>query len=278
MKFDKYQAAGNDFIIINGLEDTNTNYNALASKICDRHFGIGADGLLVCEKSSRADIGMLYFNSDGSQGEMCGNGIRSFVKYIYKNGIVVKNDISVDTLAGIKHIFIEIDEKDKITNIKVDMGYPIFEPSKIPVDMEKSEILEEEININGKIYLFSALNVGVPHVVIFIDDIKEIDVNSLGDEIENHPLFLEKINVNFVEIIDKNNINIYTWERGAGRTLGCGTGSCSSVVIGNKLDKLNTRVDVKTEGGNLSIKLEDDYKIYMLGNATHIASGVFHLN
>lgn len=275
MKFDKYQAAGNDFIIINGLEKSNEDYNTLALKVCDRHFGIGADGLLVCEKSNVSDIKMLYYNSDGSQGEMCGNGIRSFGKYIYDNEIIKKTYISVETLAGIKYISIETDDKDNIKNIKVDMGYPVFEPSKVPVDIEKEEVLEEMLKIDGKIFAFSAVNVGVPHVVIFIDDIDKWDINDIGRKIEYHAKFPQKTNVNFIKVIDRDNINIYTWERGAGRTLGCGTGSCSSVVIGNRLNKLNSSVNVKTEGGELSVEVEDDYKIYMLGNATHIASGEF---
>lgn len=275
MKFDKYQAAGNDFIIINGLEKSNKDYNSLALKVCDRHFGIGADGLMVCEKSDISDIKMLYFNSDGSQGEMCGNGIRSFSKYIYDNEIIKKTSISVETLAGIKHISIETAQDNKAKNIKVDMGHPIFESSKIPITIEKKEILKEEINIDGETYVFSALRVGVPHVVIFIDNINKININNIGEKIEKHPIFPEKTNVNFVEIIDDGNINIYTWERGAGRTLGCGTGSCSSVVVGRRLDKLSSKVNVNTEGGSLSIELGEGYRIYMSGDATHIASGNF---
>lgn len=277
MKFDKYQAAGNDFIIVNGLEKSNEAYNAWALKMCDRHFGIGADGLLVCKESSIADIKMLYFNSDGSQGEMCGNGIRCFSKYIYDYKIIKKQNISIETLSGVKYISMEIDDNDNIKNIKVDMGYPIFEGLKIPVDIEKQEVLEEEINIDGKMHTFSAVNVGVPHVVIFVGNIDEWNIDDIGEKIEYHTMFPKKTNVNFVEIKDKNNINIYTWERGAGRTLGCGTGSCSSVTIGNKLNKLDKKVNVKTEGGDLSVELESDYKIYMSGNATHIAKGDFSL-
>ncbi len=258
MKFDKYQAAGNDFIIVNGLEKSKENYNELALKVCDRHFGIGADGILVCEESSVADIKMLYFNSDGSQGEMCGNGIRSFSKYIYDYGIIKEERISIETLAGIKYISIKTDNKDNIQNIIVDMGYPVFEGVRIPVNIGKKEILEEEINVNGDTYKFSAVKVGVPHVVIFVDDIDDLNINDIGNTIEHHPIFPEKTNVNFIEIIDRSNINIYTWERGAGRTLGCGTGSCASVVIGNKLDKLDKEVNVNTEGGNLTVDLEND--------------------
>lgn len=277
MKFDKYQAAGNDFIVINGLERSGLDYNNLALKICDRHFGIGADGILVCEASDLGDIRMLYYNSDGSQGEMCGNGIRCFAKYIYDHDIVKKDNISIETLAGIKYVYIEVDKRGEAESIKVDMGYPLFESSKIPFALERGEVLKEEICIGGESYSFSAVNTGVPHLVIFVDDIDNYDIDSLGKKLESHSLFPQKTNVNFVEIIDRKNINIYTWERGASRTLGCGTGSCASVVIGNKLNLVDNRVDVKTEGGYLSVKIDEDWKIYMSGDAVHIGAGDFYL-
>lgn len=273
MRFDKFVAAGNDFIIFNGMEESETEYNEIALKVCDRHFGIGADGFMVCKKSNIADIKMLYYNSDGSQGEMCGNGIRSFSKYIYDYGIVKKQDVSIETLDGIKYISIEIDELHKANMITVDMGYPIFEANKIPINLNKEKVLGEIISIDEKNYEYSALLVGVPHVVIFIEHIDEVDINELGKKIENHLLFPRKTNVNFVEVIDHNNINIYTWERGAGRTLGCGTGSCASVVIGNMLNILSDQVHVNTEGGRLTVELKENYRIYMIGNANHIASG-----
>ena len=273
MNFDKYVAAGNDFILFNGIENSKKDYNKLALEVCDRHFGIGADGIMVCEASKVADIKMLYYNSDGSQGEMCGNGIRTFTKYIYDYGIVKKQEISIETLAGIKYIALEIDKSDKIERIAVDMGYPIFEGSKIPVKIDKGRIIEETISVDGKDYKYSAVLVGVPHVVIFLEDINKIDINDLGRKIENHDLFPRKVNVNFIEIIDKENIKIYTWERGAGRTLGCGTGSCASVVIGNILKKLSNRVNVNTEGGYMAVELDKKLNISMIGDAVHIASG-----
>lgn len=275
MRFDKYVAAGNDFIIFDGINNPEENYNGLALRVCDRHFGIGADGIMVCENSSIADIKMLYYNSDGSQGEMCGNGIRCFSKYIYDHNIVKKKSISIETLAGIKYINLDTDEFDKVEKITVDMGEPVFEGLNIPTTINRDKILEETISINSKDYIYSAVLVGVPHVVIFVEDIDEIDINDLGKKIENHPIFPKKTNVNFIKVLDKRNINIYTWERGAGRTLGCGTGSCASVVIGNVLNKLENIVYVNTEGGNLVVELGGKHKIYMSGNATHIANGDF---
>ncbi len=275
LKFDKYVAAGNDFLIFDGRESLEVDYNDLALKASDRHFGIGCDGIMVCEYSSKADIKMLYYNSDGSQGEMCGNGIRSFTKYIYDYGIVKKKSISIETLAGIQYIDLEVDELNKASEIRVNMGRPVFEGEKIPVNLDKEKILEEDIHIDNMNYKFSALLVGVPHVIIFVDDINEVNINALGEKIENHKLFPKKTNVNFVKIIDRNNIDIYTWERGAGRTLGCGTGSCASVVVGNLLNRLDSKVRVNTEGGNLTVELKDDYEIIMTGSASHVARGEY---
>lgn len=273
MKFDKYIAAGNDFIIFNGIDKSKIDYNELALNVCNRHFGIGADGIMVCENSLVADIKMLYYNSDGSQGEMCGNGIRCFSKYIYDYGIVEKLDISIESLDGIKNLNLEINELNKVKEIRVNMGYPSFDPDDIPVKSKKERLLEEKIIVDGEEYIYSAVLVGVPHVVIFVEDINMININDIGKKVENDPIFPRKINVNFVEILDKENINIYTWERGAGRTLGCGTGSCASVVIGKTLGKLDDQVYVNTEGGKLRVELDMDFKINMIGNASHICKG-----
>ncbi|MBW4827082.1 MAG: diaminopimelate epimerase [Clostridiaceae bacterium] len=272
MKFTKMVAAGNDFILYNGFDYTVNNYSNLAKKSCNRHFGIGADGIMVCEKSDVADIKMIYYNSDGSRGEMCGNGIRCFSKYIYENKILNKKSFTIETLAGIKTIWLEIND-DTVEIIKVNMGVPIFESNMIPVSIDSDEVLLESIVIDGINIMFSSVLVGVPHTVIFVDDIKHVDINGLGEKLESHSIFPEKTNVNFVEILDRNNINIYTWERGAGRTLGCGTGSCASVVLGKKLGKLNNIVNVKTEGGQLQVELKDNYNIYMKGGATTICTG-----
>lgn len=275
MNFDKYVAAGNDFILFNGINNNYENHNKLALRVCNRHFGIGADGMMIAETSNIADVKMLYYNSDGSQGEMCGNGIRAFTKYVYDHNIIEKKNISIETLAGVKYIDIVTDEDNKTDIIKVDLGYPIFEGKRIPINIHKEKIIEEIISVDGKDYIFSALTVGVPHVVIFIEDIDELDINSLGRKIEEDPLFPKKTNVNFIKVIDKGNINIYTWERGAGRTLGCGTGSCASVVIGNILGKLQNRVNVNTEGGRLIVEVNRDYRIFMIGDAVHVAKGEF---
>ncbi|SHJ09200.1 diaminopimelate epimerase [Lutispora thermophila] len=275
MEFTKMEAAGNDFVVFNGFKYEIKDYEKLALKACDRHFSVGADGILVCEGSDIADIKMIYYNSDGSRGEMCGNGIRCFSKYVYEEGLIDKKIFTVDTLAGIKTIWIETDNENKVKTVKVNMGKPLFRAKDVPVDLNKEKIIEETIDICGEKIVFSSLLVGVPHTVIFVDDIRNIDINELGKKIETHCIFPRKTNVNFVEVVDRDKINIYTWERGAGRTLGCGTGSCASVVIGNIIGKLNNVVNVKTEGGELEVQIGEDLEIYMKGGANRICDGVF---
>jgi len=266
-------AAGNDFIIFDGFEYNIKDYKNLAIKACDRHFGIGADGILICKESQKADIKMLYYNSDGSQGEMCGNGIRCFSKYAYEKGLINSRYFTVETLAGIKTVWLEVDEYDKVKAVKVNMGKPIFNTECIPVKLNKKNAIEEKMIIDGEEIVFSSVLVGVPHTVIFVDDIESVDVNGLGSKIENHHLFPKKTNVNFVKIISREEIKICTWERGAGRTLGCGTGSCASVAAGIINGLLDNRVLVHLRGGDLVIYWDGKNNIFMEGVATEVFSG-----
>lgn len=274
MEFVKMEASGNDFVLINGFKYDIQDYSQMARELCHRRYGVGADGILVCRDSNIADIKMIYYNSDGSMGEMCGNGIRSFSKFVYEEKLIENKFFTVETGSGIKNIDLEI-ESGLVKTIKVNMGKAIFDPRHIPINMDKDKVIEEEIFLDGKLIVFSSIRVGVPHSVIFINDINEIDVNDLGRKIEIHPLFPNNTNVNFIEINSPDSINIYTWERGAGRTLGCGTGACASVVIGNFLGKLSNRVEVRTEGGQLEVILGDDSGIYMVGGARKTFKGHF---
>ncbi|QXM05569.1 diaminopimelate epimerase [Crassaminicella indica] len=274
MKFTKMHGAGNDFVLFNGLEQKIDDYGKLALQVCDRHFSVGGDGMMVVEKSNIADMKMIYFNSDGSQGEMCGNGIRCFAKFVYDNKILDKEIFTVETLAGIKTIWLDV-EKDRVKSVKVNMGKPIFNAKDIPVAYKEQRVIEKNIEINGQKIIFSSVLVGVPHTVIFVDSINDIDINELGRKIENHPIFPKKTNVNFVEINSRNSINVYTWERGAGRTLACGTGCCSSVVVGNVLNKLDKKVEVRAEGGIIEVEIKDEFEIFMKGTATTICVGEF---
>jgi len=273
MKFKKYVAAGNDFIAFKEEDIEGENYNFLAEKVCHRRFGIGGDGIIISCESSFADIKMLYYNSDGSQGEMCGNGIRAFTKFVYDNDIVRKDKMTIETLDGVKQIKLLI-EDNRIASIEVGMGKASFNNREIPINIDRDMVLNESLELEGKKYIFSALRVGVPHVVIYLDEVDTSRINKVGRLIENHKLFPKKTNVNFVEKIRDDYIRVYTWERGAGRTLGCGTGSCSAVVVGNKLGILREKVNVKTEGGMLQVVLNGE-EIIMRGNASLIAEGSY---
>jgi len=276
MKFTKMEAAGNDFVIFNGIEYDIKDYENLALKACHRHFSVGADGILICKKSKTADIKMLYYNSDGSQGEMCGNGIRCFSKYVYEEGLVKEKVFTVETLSGVKTVWLETDKSGNVESVKVNMGRPIFDTKKIPVRIDKDKAIEEKMYVDSKEIIFSSVLMGVPHTVIFVDNIGSVDINGLGSKIEKHHLFPKKTNVNFVQIVNRVEINIYTWERGAGRTLGCGTGACASVVVGNLLGLLDEKVHVKTEGGEMEIIIEEDFEIFMKGGANRICDGIFY--
>lgn len=276
MKFSKLQAAGNDFILINGMENKGLDLEMLAKKMCDRHFGVGADGLMTCEESEIADIKMNYYNSDGSRGEMCGNGIRCFSKFIYDNKIVTKERFSVETDAGIKNIVLTFKE-DELKYISVNMGRVDFRSEAVPCTIKKDSILEEKIIVEGQEIRISSVLMGVPHTVIVVDDYKNYDVDRLGRAIEySTDIFPRKTNVNFIKVIDEGTIEIKTWERGASRTLGCGTGSCASAAIAYKLGKIKSKkVKMLAEGGVIFIELDEDYNILMRGEAETICNGEF---
>lgn len=266
LKFNKMQGAGNDFLLFNGVKNKYENYSKMAKKLCDRRYGVGGDGIMIAEESQKADIKMVYYNSDGSKGEMCGNGIRCFSKFIYEEEIIKKSEITIETGDGIKTAYLTIDDKNKVQSIMISMGKARLNSKEIPVLIEKNKVINEKISIDGEDIIFSAVLIGVPHAVIIREDLESIDVNTLGAKIEKDKLFPKNINVNFIQILDKCRIKIKTWERGAGRTLACGTGSCSGVYISNLLGLVEDEVVVETEGGVLKIKLQGD-EVFMIGTA-----------
>ena len=273
MKFWKLQGIGNDFIAIDGRNDNidSDNYGNLAKKVCHRRFSVGADGLLVVKNSQIADVEMVYYNSDGSRASMCGNGLRCFVKFDYDNNIVNKEKFDVFTLDGIKKIKINL-ENEKIDTITVNMGNGSFKCKDVPVLSNKEMFINEVINVEDKEFEISSMLMGVPHTVVFVDDINMNEIHKYGPLIEKHEIFPQKTNVNFVKIIDKENILVRTWERGCGYTLGCGTGITASVIIANYLNKVNNSVNVTSEGGSIKIDLIEN-QAYMTGKAQKICEG-----
>ena len=273
MKFWKLQGIGNDFIAIDGRDDNinSDDYGKLAKSVCHRKFSVGADGLLVVKNSNVADIEMVYYNSDGSRASMCGNGLRCFVKFVYDNNIFNKEKIDVDTLDGIKKIKINLKNKD-IDTITVNMGQGSFKCSDIPINSNEEIFINKEINVLDEKFIVNCMHMGVPHTVIFVDDMDMNKIHKYGPLIEKHEIFPEGTNVNFVKIIDEKNILVRTWERGCGYTLGCGTGITASVIISNYLKKVKDSVKVTSEGGSIIIDFIDN-EAYMTGKAIKICEG-----
>lgn len=270
MKFSKMHGNGNDFIII---EDLNNEYlgkeGEIAQKMCHRRFGIGADGILIVRKNENCDIEMVIINSDGSYAAMCGNGIRCFAKYVYEKGIVKKEIMDVLTGDGVKRILLDVQD-DMVKTINVNMGFASFNPKKIPALCDE-EIIEKKVSIGNKNYVLTSLLMGVPHTIIFEEEKHDI---KCGEEIEKYELFPQGTNVNFCRVIDRNTIEVRTWERGAGPTLACGTGNCASVIAANRLDLVNNEVKVIVPGGKLKVNIEDD-GVKMIGEASFICDGIY---
>ncbi|MGL6105331.1 diaminopimelate epimerase [Romboutsia sp.] len=276
MNFWKLHGIGNDFIAIDGRFDNKQSfeYSNLAKKVCHRRFSVGADGLLVVKKSETTDVEMVYYNADGSRAAMCGNGLRCFVKFVYDNNIVKKEEFQVATLDGIKNINVNLKDGE-IESIKVNMGKGSFLAKDVPVLTEKENFIEEKISILDKEFKVSSILMGVPHTVIFVDELNKEEVHKYGKEIEKNNIFPKGTNVNFVKIEDNKNISVYTWERGCGYTLGCGTGMTASAIISNFLGKTEKSVSVTSEGG--CVKIDIDEFIYMTGPSKKICEGILEV-
>lgn len=277
MKFWKLQGIGNDFIAIDGRFDNidTDNYGELAKKVCHRRFSVGADGLLVVKNSDVADVEMVYYNSDGSRAHMCGNGIRCFVKFVYENNIVNTEEFDVYTLDGIKKIKINLKE-NRIDTVKINMGSGSFKSYYIPVNDEDDTFINKTVKVLDKEFTISSMLMGVPHTVVFVDKFDMDEIHKYGSLLEKHEKFPKKTNVNFVKVLDEENIIVRTWERGCGYTLGCGTGITASVIISNYLGKVGKSVNVTSEGGSIKIDLEEDFA-YMTGNAVKICEGILEV-
>lgn len=266
MEFTKMHGAGNDFLLINGFKYNLDEIVPKIKKLCDRRFGVGGDGLIVALPSTDCDIKMFYYNSDGSQGEMCGNGIRCFAKFVYEKGIIKKDILKIETLAGVQTAVLKINDKDIVEKIEIEIGNIKYDPKDIIVNVEGENAFNKKLTVEGKEIIFSSVFLGVPHTVIFINKEDEYDINDIGSKIEVHPLFPKKTNVNFVLPISDNEIKIFTWERGAGRTLACGTGSSSSALLCHKLKDMKDTIKVIAEGGELEVQVLED-KVKLRGTA-----------
>jgi diaminopimelate epimerase len=271
MKFWKMHGLGNDYVVIDNRDAKISDREAgeLALKLCKRRFSVGADGVLYVSNSTVADVKMRIFNVDGSEAEMCGNGIRCFAKYCYENNIARKSEIIVETLAGIKRTWLTV-ENGVVQSVMVDMGMPALERSKIPM-AGQGKFINEELQVDGDVYKATGLSVGNPHCVIFVDSVDDFPVERVGSKIENHPLFPKRTNVEFAQVLSENEVKVRVWERGCGETLACGTGACATVVAGNLLKKLGGEVRVHLLGGDLTVEYED--RLLMTGAAEKVFEG-----
>lgn len=269
VKFVKMQGLGNDYIIVSDLDDKINDYSEMAKKLCQHHFGIGADGIIFVQKSDSADFKMRIFTPDGNETEMSGNGIRCLARYLYELGLVKNHKMEIETLAGIK--------RPEIAGnlVKVNMGEPIIDRSKIPMKGPDGPAINVPVNLKDKVVNITAVSMGNPHAIVFVETFN-FSIENLGKQIEAHPLFPHRTNVGFAQVVSRKEINLCTWERGAGITLACGTGASAAVVAGVMSNLVDRRVTVRLLGGELFIEWsETDNKVYMTGPAKKVYEGIY---
>ncbi len=273
LKFTKMHGIGNDYVYVNCFQETVENPEQTAITVSDRHFGIGSDGLILIKPSDVADGKMEMYNADGSQGAMCGNGIRCVAKYMYDYGITDKTSIRVETKSGIKEM--ELTLKDgKVDTVKVNMGTPGLKSADIPVLSEREQVLDEAIEVDGKEWRITCVSMGNPHAVTYIDDVKNLEIEKIGPKFENHERFPDRVNTEFVHVIDRCTVEMRVWERGSGETLACGTGACAVAVSSILNGMTEEEVTVKLLGGELKIFWDrEENTVYMTGPATTVFDG-----
>lgn len=283
--FIKMHGLGNDYIYVNTLHNEEPtwlkeeNIPETTRKISNRHFGVGSDGMIIIGKADNADFSMRIFNADGSEAKMCGNGIRCVGKYVHDLGFTDKDTISVSTLSGIKHLKL-IKGQEGVESVMVDMGSPFFKRCEIPVSGDKnSEMKDEPIEVGGEIYKITGVGMGNPHGVVFVDDVDILDLDKTGPGLEHHPIWPDRANIEFVEVMNRQELKVRVWERGSGETLACGTGACASAVASFCKGLSDSEVKVHLKGGNLKIKYDHvSNKVFMTGPATFVAEGTFKLS
>ena len=278
MKFTKMHGIGNDYVYVNCFKEEVINPEAVAKIVSDRHFGIGSDGLILIKPSQKADFEMDMYNADGSQGAMCGNGIRCVAKYVYDYGLTDKTQITVDTKSGVKYLDLTV-EDGKAVLIKVNMGTPQLASAEIPILSEKEQVINEPIEVDGKEYRVTGVSMGNPHAVVYLDDVKGLDIEKIGPKFEQHPCFPDRVNTEFVRVIDEQMVEMRVWERGSGETLACGTGACAAAVASILNGYTKDEVTVRLLGGDLYIQWDrENNLVYMTGPAAVVFDGEIELS
>ena len=278
MKFTKMHGCGNDYVYVNCFEETIENPNETAKFVSDRHFGIGSDGMICIHPSDKADFRMAMYNSDGTEGAMCGNGVRCIAKYVYDYGLTDKTTITIETKGGIKELDLTV-EDGKVTWVNVDMEAPVLDADKIPVIYdEEKKVIDKPVIVDGREYRITCVSMGNPHGVVFVDSVDDLDIEKLGPMFENHPMFPDRVNTEFIQVVDDHTIKMRVWERGAGETLACGTGACASAYASYLNQKTGNKVLVHLLGGDLQIEYDEEkHTIFMKGPATKVFDGEIDL-
>ena len=277
MKFTKMHGIGNDYVYVNCFAETVRCPGEVAKYVSDRHFGIGSDGLILIKPSETADFEMEMYNADGSQGKMCGNGIRCVAKYVYDYGLTDKTSIRIETLAGIKELDLEL-LNGKVSRVRVNMGQPELSAGAIPVVYDKEQVINEPILVNGTEYRMTCVSMGNPHCVVYLPDVDELAIEQIGPEFEHHACFPDRVNTEFVKVLDKNTARMRVWERGSAETLACGTGACAVAVASILNGFTENFVTVKLRGGDLDIEWDRTTNlVYMTGSATTVFDGEIQL-
>jgi diaminopimelate epimerase len=279
MKFTKMHGAGNDYVYVNTFEEKLDEHDLarIATIVADRHTGIGGDGLILICPSVKGDFRMRMFNADGSEAEMCGNGIRCVGKYVYDHHLTVRTDIDVETLGGMKHLHLNPGKDGKIATVRVDMGEPRFRPEQIPVNVQGDSAFGIEAEANGRKWVLNCVSMGNPHAITFVQDTASLDLEKLGPPLENHSIFPRRCNIEFTQVVDRKNINMRVWERGSGETMACGTGACATAVACIKLGLVDEVVNLHLLGGTLTIEWAGQGSVFMTGPAAEVFSGEFVL-
>lgn len=277
MKFTKMQGIGNDYIYINCFEEKISNPAELSVRLSDRHFGIGGDGIILIEPSETADCRMDIYNADGSRAMMCGNGIRCVGKYVYERGIAKKETLAIDTMSGVKTLWLDVDD-GKVVSITVDMGTPEFCPERIPVALPGDMVVARELELENETCRITCVSMGNPHCVLFVDDVQALAIESIGPKLENHLIFPSRANIEFIHVLNENEVEMRVWERGSGETWACGTGACASVAACVLNGKTGREVLVHLKGGDLSIRWDEDSgHIFMQGPAEFVFDGTVEI-
>ncbi len=274
IKFTKMHGLGNDYIYINCLEGAPRDPSALAVEMSDRHKGVGADGIILIMDSNVADFKMRMFNADGSEGKMCGNASRCIGKYVYEQGLTDKQIIKLETLSGIKILSLDV-KAGKVDAVTVDMGEPVIDSQLVPVVSELPSVINAAVSTSAGDVKINAVSMGNPHGVVFVDSLDDVDVHRLGRELEVHPMWPDRANIEFAEVISPQRIRMRVWERGSGETLACGTGACATAVAAAINGLTDREVAVELLGGTLEIDWGDDGHVYMKGGATTVYSGCY---